>query len=830
MSDLVPGRWALTPAPAQLPEFINRPIVLAVNVLGLAIALLDIALAILNIAKAFALGLLDPLVAILTAIIDELERLVLDLREIGLYLHGDWYIMREWPPVQIEGGYQAYERRMIARLQDTSDPGRPNFTPSTATVGIFFYAGAPIGQLGRLARTVNALLSLFQPSDVNILPTPTNLKVGYGFRNAPLISLPASVVKESIARRGEPEIANLSWSLPTPSSVRPELPVILPPSSGYLIELSVFPEGLFLAWSAPLTDNTGVGEQNYRQGYYRDPFGNPIKLFGGADQIVANAGWNDTWSGGERILGSKQAYAVQTPGDSVPIPLELLRDQDRYLLQRTIYVPSGLMSKFTLNQRFTGAVRKEDLPFQADFERDSDGKVQVVPGSVRPPTTVYARVRAVSENITAGDQFRYEINPVYSEIDEIVTIATGAEFTDVGPPSQAVPIQFPTSVAKDYMRVLESAIVVMLLSRSDYAVSRPPGVPDSVELEAQFPTGLENVSLSLFGKSVTNPDRFFRKQTTSETFRREILRKARDISQRIYSDSGSLTETYMQSVIERAGPTLLDWKWSDSQQVSEFTRSKLPDATILESLEDPFAEKLQGVIRNPNSVYDWGKSSNTQFQIQVERAAESRGFGVDDAISRSGISLERADVTPMVFAADENNSPAISRALGTGEFWTCRELIDSEVYDASGFVLQVAGASLEPVQGQWIPIRVVPGGIPAVEAILEEVLAWARTFRAGVGSLSDAIVEYIGFLESRLTELQEFLRRLQSWLRTLETIRVPQASALVVIGNGTQGIVDGLVNSSNKPISDQETYGAGVVLVGGGVPNIAIDIANRILG
>ena len=116
-----------------------KPILQTIDsVLAMIIAILNIVNAILNIIKAFLIGLLDPIRPIIEAIIQEVRNFIHDIRQIGVYITGDWTLCK-YPFTDLVGGYGKYEKRMMARLMDSSDPNRPNWSSRSSAVGAFFY-------------------------------------------------------------------------------------------------------------------------------------------------------------------------------------------------------------------------------------------------------------------------------------------------------------------------------------------------------------------------------------------------------------------------------------------------------------------------------------------------------------------------------------------------------------------------------------------------------------------------------------------------------------------------------------------------------------------
>lgn len=824
------AEWQSSTTALEIPEQLLTPIETANNVISVILALLNVALAILNVVRAFAFGVLDPLTAALNALINALEGLLNDFRQVGVYMHGDWYLL-DFPPEDLRGGFKSYQRRMTARLLDSEDPNRPNFSPATAGVAVFFYGNAPVTQLGNLIRFIGALTRLFrQEPRGSVLPSVSGLSVGYGYENFSFFSLSPSgaVETERVDALGVAEIANLSWEVVAPSRINPRRPAVVPPSKGFLVELSTVQDGLLLAFSRPVRDNTqdGEGNQNRISGYYTDLDGNPIRLYGGADQIeLDGVDWNSTMSSSGVRSGARQAYALINPADTTPIPLELLQDEGDYLLQRTFYVPAKTGARLMLNQKFGARLHKDDMPYEADFEVQDDGTVRVVPGSKRKADAVWARVVAVSNDVDTAQDWKYQISPVITDLS-VTNVAGDLGFEDRGVPSSPVQISFPTETTTKYLLAIETALAVLLLSRSDI----PADVRGRRLPKVSAPTGLESAS-EVFSTQVSgvSPTRYFKRKTKSEKFRKGLRRRIRDVSNSIYRNSGRLPESFKERVVASVEEDLLLWKWSDSEALSATEASLVPDATIMDSLRPPYASRVSGVCRNPNSIGVWSRSEDEHPLRQIKIGASQRGVGVKDALSRSDFrDSELLDSIPMMFGMSEEGPPLRS-AVVSGSFWTCRELFDDRVYEAAEYVLRVAGAPSEPVEGGWIALRLFPRGLPAVERLFSEVIEWAESFKQGAKGLVDAVLEYIDFVEARITELQELLMRLQSYLNFANGLYVPSGSYLVVTGQGTEGLLNEFLAAANPPSDTSLDYGGGIVLVAGGLPDLIFDLLSTIV-
>jgi len=260
------------------------------------------------------------------------------------------------------------------------------------------------------------------------------------------------------------------------------------------------------------------------------------------------------------------------------------------------------------------------------------------------------------------------------------------------------------------------------------------------------------------------------------------------------------------------------FKWSE-------VNPTFPDQTILESLED--TTSYTGLGLNPygvglslpktNSVYLRGVASIERYPAYQTKSPELRTGWLMGQGSQ--------DYSPVIY--DVSGLAGVT----TGLFPTivfCRNALTSDVYEAALAVLNIAGAAMSlpatPGTGNWEAIRFIPQGLPALDAALSELLGWTRAIKAGLQDVTDVIVAYIEFLQGRILEMQALLVRIDGLIASLTGFELPAVAGLIVTGNGTDGILSGLITADNKPSDAPETYGAGLVFLAGGLSPALIEI------
>lgn len=828
------GNW-VTIQPGIPPEFL-APIEVIQALLDALLIVLNIALAILQVVKAFLVGFLDPLAAIIQLIIDEILDFLTDLRQLGLYISGDTRLTPDFE--DILGGFQAYERRMIGRLTDRSDPTRPDFTGASACIAIFTYTSVDVSSVQQLINVINKLLGFFgQTVPVRAYTTPTALRVSYGLDGASLYTF-GPLTKA--LQEGTPDTANLRWQMaPPPSGTQVRFPSMAP--KGFLLEISTVPDGLLVAYDVPV-QNMQLGADLQRSyGLMRDPkSGLPFRLYGGAYMMDVGDLADPTFE--EGTSADKRLYAYKSAADDVPIPIDVLVTDDnppKFLLQRTFFVSptSGILNLTGPGQGFAATVRAADMPYKADFEVDGDGKVVPIEESVELADTVYVRVSAVTEEVTESVAYEGQSQDavqgaltaslkfwsissgtLQAQIQEkgFATFSTGTFAPgDKTEASFPLTVTFPGAQTNAYIEAVTVALAVMALSRSDLS-----STDDNTTFYggvAYTSTGLENLGSILMPMLLGNYIRdYFKKYAyPPTTFRKKLLLKCRALANHLYSKSGSLGD--LEATVVSLAEPMMSFKWSDAG-------GDLPEMTILETLQSD--DKTEGIGLNPYSMGVSG-AVNTRETLKATYFSREPGFLEKPWNSSASQFFDpgqgSADLSPVIYAD------------GWGTIAFCRNaLYTNDVYSAAAAVLNVAAAPAtlptKPGEGGWIAIRLFPQGLWPLEAVLQQIIAFVRSIGEGLSAVTDVILAYIDFLEGRILELQALVVRLNGLLEFLQGFNLPPVSALVVSGSGTAGILGGLVNAGDKPQDSVTSYGGGLVFFAGGLPSLLIELLQAIFG
>jgi hypothetical protein len=806
----------------KLPDFITDLQTSINSVLEFLSSLLDIALTFLEVVRAFAIANIDPIKALIEAAIAEVEELFAQLTQAGLFLTGDWWLLS--PTCEgLVGGFQDYESRMSARFQDKDDPTRPVIPSTSPTFAVFMYLDVDFSGVHTIAQFLNLILELFTfefPSRP-ALQSPIGFEVNYRQEDeSPTRRNLEQTLRETST--GPIDVANVSWLVPE-AAKNPGMAIVTPPPFGFLVTLSTVKDGLQVLYDRPLAnsplvdDAEGNKNQDREQGMVLGPDTRPLIIDGGYDQVkLEGLGYNSSIAGGGATgsvvkKGASRVYARRSVADNVPIPLELLKDGDKYLLQRQLYIRTedilggfgAIVPHLFSDVRYDIDLTIGDLPYEASFEVQSDGTVAVVQDSIKIPETVYVRVAPTTARVRKAEDWQYRFpselmaNPgkpfqvLLPENENNDQVSAG----DRAAPGAPIGVGFPTETTRAYIDAIAASLALIVLSRADLPVAE---VGDRfLDGKAAEPTGLEGYGY-LVPKLISSlaPNLYFEKSDVSGAddmieFRNNVLAGCRLLAGEMFTKTGPTAELQEKAVEEAEG--ILNWKWSDTDFTEQFstgggletistTTYSFPDQTILESLSE--TSPLIGVSRNPFT-------SGIQL---IGPPYEDIGGRLPGFFQRADGSGGSADYSPAIVALRKGST--LKRRIVFA-----RNLVPEEVYLSAATVLNISAGPTQrpPEDGQWLSIR-LSDLIPGLDILGETIVGWLKGLLSGIGGVLDAILALIDFLEARILELQGLLDRINALLFSLVTFRFPRFAALVVTGDGTDGVLTQFLSAGNKPV------------------------------
>lgn len=802
------------------------------SVLAALIAILNVVQFILNIVKAFLLGLLNPLRAIIEAIIAEIRAIIADLRQLGLYIHaGDIDLIDVGNQFQdIRGGFNGYSRRMIARLVDKSDPGRPGFSSSSAVVALFVYvSGEDVDALIRVLVAVYDFLT-GKRRQIAAYPQPTALVASYGSTDLTRFRDLAGSFES-----GTPTKAVIKWSLPPGPG--PGSGFKMPVPAGWLIEISTSSGGLKVVSVAPDDANSSNIVPSKLSAVAIDPVTNAVLEAFGAFDVLDAAPWEPV------NVSDPHAPNVFVQKDTVspPIPFGFFDSDKRAegYFGKAYYLPNPGIPVALPGQTFSVALTADMMPKDADVYVDSAADFGVRLED-KEASVFFVRVRAVSKSVkealgsprggffldpirvnqdTSGTFYLYEFTPTavrQSKVGRFLPVPptnpdVGA--SDWGVASQPLEVLFPSASAAAFLETLEVALLVAILTRSDLPVSEDEVYKPGFAASA---TGLEEAAQTIFPAMGITADTF---NTDPVAFRRTLRRKvigfANDLF-RIVSPSTSLIDT----ILDVSGD-LLEWKWSDAS-------SLLPGLTIGQSFgigsvtttdgntpKQAMADPSKGVAPTISAI---PRGATTEYGYMAGWSSSDRGPG----FMTSPAQLDSRTPKPGGGSGDKI-APVVYSDTGFGGDFVRNLLTGTDAIGWAAAVLQTTAAIRPPKDGSWIAVRPFADALAPLDELLVKIESFLLGILDALQGIIDQIIAYIEKIQARIYQLQALIEMIRALLAKLQ-FELPSFSGLVTVANGTDGILQDFITADSKPDDSPSDLGAGLVVLAGGLPNILLEL------
>lgn len=828
-------------------QLVSEDVVNAINtvkgVMELVNEFLSIGLQIAEIAKTFVTSNLNLARAAIKEIIALLRGMIQDLLNVGLFANfADLEILNR-NKSGLKGGYDGWERRMITRLNDRNDPNRPNFSESTTVLALFVYVGVPdyklfVGQyfnkkyFDPLIQSINAFKALFGYSTSGPnpgLPIAVNLHTEYASPTG-TTSQDVSLVASSLAGKSRVKVV---WQSAPAAGGSDQDPNPQPPSSGYIVEVSCYPHGFQAGWIAPATAGTGssvpgasTSDQAYTTGQYMTATtGRTLTIFGGEDSINLSpeVAWPNGYVPGHGTLpaGHTPLYFYTDPSAPDPIIKAFGKSEDgrTHYNQKSFFVPErSVFTQMLSGANYTFELKKEELPKFCPIE---EGRINTT--LAEDPQTVYVRVIPVTSRITEGNfkEARWTPRPRHDDSASLVTIVCPSGGVDppignddFGTPSEVLEVAIPNENQNLYAKAIQTAIAILVLSRSDLMAPDPVAENAPPATDATFhPTGLESVATEVFRwMNIQNPtDYFSRRRISPESFVQDLYPRIVEQADRYLRTQGTLPP----SVLNAMAPTfhdLVDWKWSDSEVSGALNNSNL-NYTILESL-------------NPTRPIDTPLASNRY-------CTKNYYSGITNTIVLGGLLAKwlGSGLGVIFHPGSLDTAPVIGPSLEADpKYWFARQMIPAGIYMKARMVLGITSdqsARNTSQRGSWLATKPFSVRAPTgrLLTILDKMDGFLNVLLAGAQTGADAILRFISFLEQRVREIQELIKRIEGLLDIPFLIPFPEAKALLLITNGTAGVVTGLLQSEEKPTEGAGAYACGTAMIAGGsVPRVLIEL------
>jgi hypothetical protein len=748
-----------------------------------------------------------------------------------------------------------------------------------------------------------------------------------------------ATLSKSLTGSTPPSLARVSWRLSSPANKHPLAPIPTIGPSGFLVTVSTTEEGLKLRYARPSPRDRhtprGVSKpvQLREQGNVLGKDLQPAILHGGVEMLAIHETpfeYNAAMLDGHPRDGFAQVFGFFNP--VLPtIPLETLGPPSptpgtpgdgrghEFLLQRTFLLAGASVISQWATGEYSAVFSLDDMPQRARFALNQDGAL--VPIAEGPATTYYVRVWAVGASVADGStsprwDFEGTISTnAYSSGTPFVTdLQCGA--AAISAPSPVRSITFPNANTADYLHALRSAILVLVLSRSDLPIldevapskgktttqKYRDGVWQAQDL-ALLPTGMEHaralVDILLPDlQSLTAPGQ------NPNAWATGLYARIQQLAQDIYERTGTIPHLE-QAVVEiseslrtTTWSTVLDASvgltsggidsrrfltdvWGSIENERPLFEALAPSSPMVQQTRYGVAPSMTSIGIPPSNVdrllmtsfgvvdregefllWDGGgndlvfaeadpsavtlllQTSPPGVRVLYEQFLQQDGSllipddvrGYLEALRANPRTTSSGDNTPVFYfdrpqLLDVTPEEGVDGAAITFLRGSLRRV--PGLYTQATQVLTASSAAMTrpPQDGEWIALRLFDT-FPGLEAFLLLIENWMSSVAAAVRSLSETIIKHIEFLQAQIVEIQQLIRKLNALLQSFLqfSFAIPSFSGLLLVSDGTDGLVGDLVTAQDKPFDSPLSYGGGIAVVAPFAPAFLVDLIRVLQG
>ena len=789
----------------EIPLDIDPPIEAIQSFLELVNNILDFSLFLLDFVKAFVSNFLNPLLSLIRQIITLLKGLLQDLKQIGVYFTSDFALFDDHN--KLLGGYPAFERRMMARLSNEEDVNRPNFSPQSACIALYFYGDTAFSNISisDIIEAIQKFIGFFSPNKKpRRIAQPTN------------ISASAVKIRENIISEPTEDGLQLTWQVATSANAAPV--------GGFIIEISTVSDGFYLAYDAEVKNaNSTVKDGTKRvRGLVQDSLTKKnVKIFGGRTLV-------------QNIKSSNEVKykLVADPTSATTYDIDKLKSEGA--CQRTYFVPVYPLSMDN-SKDWSVIIKYADLPEATDLEtgnsiprnkvavrimtvtKGSRKKIEKLSGfdeqgfaSVREPQAYHTDLKiSYNIDIKADSKGRLAVkDPKYVPVDGLcATLMVGGDAIEHSPPS--LPIKVNVAGVSNEFREMCFGVVAMAILRGYDISDQNPALAEMMKV----------VNMEVMGMQTS------KRYKDGGNFGKRLKRDINDALDKAF-ERVTCTETIQQTLMDVVlGNSGLKQKLMETQVM--FFKS---DIGFLFGNTRQLFKKFPS---RKNREIQQGLLNKRFKKMKANYASETPCFlgKFKDTVSRGSKTMDTSKILielAQFFAIPNSLNVIDQQSDDKGEF-------DNE---EEAFILTVLnllfGSMALDSSSDWACFRLFPAGIGWVEDTFNVMINFLESVEETLEAFGKKILKAIAAIEEKIKRIQQIIEIIDRFLEMLKGFTLElqfPLYALVHTANGTDDLVAKLLSSGAKPQANNptETHAAGMLMLAGGVPSILLEIIVKLL-
>lgn len=728
---------------------------------------LDLLQSILNFVKNFLIDFTQPIKLIIDALIAQLKALLQDIKNLGVYWTDDSKLIpqiRESGLVSFQGGYSAFQGRMVKKLTNVNDPTRPNFSTASSAISIFVVA---VGDITTIVAAINGIMDIvklltnaFSPSAD---PFPVNIKAQI------TQGLFTVDVKNSIEYDG----VKINWDIaPPPNASGKAFPSYVQPPKSFLVHVRTRPTAWYIGYKSRPNNKTDANstEEVVNTSLYR--IDNNLATVDGSVKLFTGNGDN--------------VFYLEDVNSDIEYKKEDIEETGK-----TFYYSPSAIGSFFAGSSYSLKIGIDKIPktYEYKYGNDPKTKKKKVDGKTEVPTT-----KLFIEVVSCNEEFDLEDGADFTSASYTLPTDTSPNL-NVTAPFKLTTVQdrgtisLPLPETKDYLTALKNALAIYFLG--SYFLDN-----DSMGLTDETQTNIKAYLNKSLKDQELNPtsDDYFRDflglQIGAIINKMEI--PPQNVINSLKKDISNLSENYIEEDPRKPGS-----KTNLYELVLDINKNNI----------------VAGVSRNSTTFL--GLTDPNKKKILWENKTLP------------------ADNLPVIYYSKTAPSPFSFRATQIqllDRVETVRELIERTkgkenipIKDSAKNILSLLPQRKKSVsgKGEWNNIKFFEDGIPGFEDFFKTIISFLESLSFGLDGIIKAIRQYIDLIVLRIEELQVLINKIKAVIDILFKLKISGSFSLLYVDDneGTNGIVNNLTGSTNKPEGDGNgSFAFGACFVFGGYP------------
>jgi hypothetical protein len=752
--------------------------------------------AVLDLVASFLADVTNPIKIIVDAIVSVLNSFIEDLRNAGFY----WTWDRPLNDLsKLFGGYPSYEIRTVQKLLNKGDSSRPDFGADTKVFAMNFFAG--VGAEGiegiylNVIKPIQELINVVKTDYKADIKAPIDTEVSF-FKD---FGFNAEIDPKDGSGDSLPDGIRVKWKLPVTKSTNPYFPRTFFAPDTFVVCVSCREQGDLIGVGvtrpreeSEVTDINNSPSITLPQ-LIESPRPIPARLL---PLLINREGiYQDILEAGDLKQGEIiNVSPPQALSDIEGVPLLAYGRGEIYTRSIEGKPIKEVYKAFSFKPEVTGSGEPSfflDIPFDAlKIDRSLQEDYYV---------TIYSCTDGSSLKVSEVPNMEAKKIVGGRTITDVFTKPTEVDVANLSNPSATVHVDIPIRAKVDYHFAMREFFCWFLLAR------------------LSEPSARAKTSISISTELLVN------------LLKLMSLKTPLDVSQRLYARSGLNRESFAERVIALVDHMM---KKLPSPPSSFLAQSNQEIQTLINS-GYPMYELLEKTTEGGNAegYFPMGTlrgrgSEGIIYNHTYDRTTEVRW---EDLASDFGIPVEDKFISGSLYSY----SPFL-RQLGNGRRVqaTVASLTKLPAVMKAGIKLMSAVPSNEESSGAWVNVR--PFQDTDLSVFLQGVEDFKRyieAYQKGLEGVISEILKYIRLVQQRILELKQIILKLKAIIDAILNFRLPIGlHGAYHITNGTGGLVSAVINSQNKPPIGSTGYGAGSMMVAGGLPSILVELFIALIG